>query len=515
MLETIWIAFAFFLGLLVRSIGLPPLIGYLAAGFAISASGGWLDIPAENGPILQYVSHLGVLLLLFSVGLKLRARTLLRPEVLASGTLHFAITCALFAPALYWTLEITPRTALLLAAALAFSSTVLTAKVLDSKRELRAFHGRTAVGILVVQDLLALLVISVAGGTLPSPWALLIFLIPLTRPFIYRLLNSSGHDELLILLGLLLALVVGGHGFELIGLSSELGALAFGALLANHPRATELSNALWGVKEVFLVGFFLQIGIGGLPDSQAVLFALTLVLVLALKGLLFFALLLIFKLRSRSAFLTSLSLTNYSEFGLIIASILLPAWLTPLALTVALSFVVSAPLNRIAHPLYERLASRLAPLERDTRHPDEQPISLGDTEILIMGMGRAGTAAYDHLADKQLRVLGMDSDPAKVTQNQLLGRNCVFADAEDQVFWQNLDLTRVKAAVLCMGDVEAKTIAARQLRHRGFSGYIISHTLYSDEASQIDSAGANQTYLTMNETGISLAEHVQDYLKTI
>ncbi|MDY0007984.1 MAG: cation:proton antiporter, partial [Spongiibacteraceae bacterium] len=113
MLETIWIAFAFFLGLLVRAIGLPPLIGYLAAGFAISASSGWLDIPAENGPILQYVSHLGVLLLLFSVGLKLRARTLLRPEVLGTGILHFAITCALLAPVLYWTLDITPRTALL------------------------------------------------------------------------------------------------------------------------------------------------------------------------------------------------------------------------------------------------------------------------------------------------------------------------------------------------------------------------------------------------------------------
>lgn len=135
----------------------------------------------------------------------------------------------------------------MLAVALAFSSTVLAAKVLDSKRELRAFHGRVAIGILIVQDLIALVVMAFANGETPSWWALLIFALPLLRPVFYRLLDMSGHDELLMLLGLLLALAVGGQGFESVGLSSELGALAFGALLANHPRATELSNSLWSV----------------------------------------------------------------------------------------------------------------------------------------------------------------------------------------------------------------------------------------------------------------------------
>jgi predicted Kef-type K+ transport protein len=152
----------------------------------------------------------------------------------------------------------------MLSVALTFSSTVLAAKILESRRELRAFHGRVAIGVLIVQDLIALVVMSLASGRAPSPWALLVFLLPLLRPLLYRLLDRSGHEELLVLLGLMLALVVGGEGFEAVGLSSELGALAFGVLLAKHPRANELSDSLWSVKEVFLVGFFLQIGIGGL-----------------------------------------------------------------------------------------------------------------------------------------------------------------------------------------------------------------------------------------------------------
>ena len=73
------------------------------------------------------------------------------------------------------------------------------------------------------------------------------------------------------------------------------------------------------------------------------------------------------------------SLTNYSEFGLIVASVALPEWLVPLAITVALSFVVSAPVNRLSHTVYERFSARLAPFESQRRHPDEQPISLGNT----------------------------------------------------------------------------------------------------------------------------------------
>src|SRR5690554_3277452 len=308
--EAIWISFAFGLGLLVKAVGLPPLIGYLAAGFLLSGLSATTGITIEATNALGHIAHLGVLLLLFTVGLKLKLKSIVRPEVIGGSLLHFVITCAMFAPGLYLLLDLSWKTALLLATALSVSSTVLAAKVLESKRELRAFHGRVAIGMLIMQDLRALVAMSIAAGKTPSEWALIVFGLPLLRPLLYRLLDASGHDELLVLLGLLLALVVGGLDFEAVGLSSELGALVFGAMLANHPRSQELTKSLWSVKEIFLVGFFLQIGIGGLPDTNAIIFAVVAALVLPIKGILFFFLMLLFRLRARSGFLTALALTN-------------------------------------------------------------------------------------------------------------------------------------------------------------------------------------------------------------
>ncbi|MBU2873371.1 cation:proton antiporter family protein [Marinobacter salexigens] len=508
--EAIWISLAFVLGLLIKSIGLPPLIGYLGAGFVLSAIAATPSIPLYPEPTaaLAHIAHLGVLLMLFTVGLKLKLRSVIRPEVIGGSLLHFGITCLVFAPGLYLLLDITWYVAFMLAVALSFSSTVLAAKVLENKRELRAFHGRVSIGILIMQDLIALLVMSLAAGQTPSGWALIVFGLPLLRPLLFKLLDASGHDELLVLLGMLLALVLGGLGFEAVGLSSELGALIFGAILANHPRSQELAKSLWSVKEIFLVGFFLQIGIGGLPDTDAIVFAIVAALVLPIKGILFFFLMLLFRLRARSGFLTSLALTNYSEFGLIVASIALPEWLVPLAITVALSFLISAPLNRLAHPLYERLSPRLVRFESQKRHPDELPISLGDTRILVMGMGRTGTAAYDWLQTTEARLMALDSDLAKVERHQAQGRNVVYADAEDNTFWEALHMPAVEAVVLAMSDIEAKLIAARMLRKLGFTGYIVAHTMFADEAERICEAGADNTYLTMSETGVALASHL-------
>lgn len=510
MLEALAISFAFGLGLLGRAMGLPPLVGYLAAGFALNAAGPALGLPKEASSVLSHIAHLGVLLLLFTVGLKLRVRSLIQPEVLGGGLAHFALICVLLAPLLHLLLDLPWNTALLLAVALAFSSTVLAAKTLEAKRELTAFHGRVAIGILIVQDLLALAVMTFTGGHAPSLWALVLLGLPLLRPALFRLLDRTGHDELLVLLGMLLALALGGALFEGVGLSGELGALVAGVLLSGHPRATELSNALWSLKEVFLVGFFLQIGMEGLPDWGALAFAALLCLLLPLKGLLFYLLLVVFRLRARNAFLAGLSLTSYSEFGLIVAAVALPEWLVPLALAVALSFVVAAPLNRFAHPLFERLEVRLQGLQRAERHPDEQLLTVGDAEVLVMGMGRVGTAAYDALREDGLRILGLDSDPARVQRHCERGRHVVYADAEDSSFWHGPDFGQVRSVVLCMSGTEAQTFAARQLRALGFDGLIIAHAMYDDVARAIEAAGADRTYLTMSEAGAGLANHLRE-----
>lgn len=508
MIEALWIALAFVLGLGVKQFGLPPLIGYLLAGFLLNIWGQYQPEVLTDRKVLEHLAHLGVLLLLFTVGLKLRLKNIVRPEVLGGSLIHLGLMALLFTPLFFLLASLAWADALVLAIALGFSSTVMAAKALESKRELRAFHGRVAIGILIMQDLAALALLSLGAGQTPTLFAFAVLALPLLTPLLNKLLNISGHDELLILLGLLLALVIGGEGFHSVGLSAELGALLLGALLANHSRAGELGKALWGLKEVFLVGFFLNIGLTGLPTWEALAWAGLLLLFLPLKTAAFFFILVRFKLRARSAFLAGLSLASYSEFGLIVAGLMLPEWVVPLALAVALSFILAAPLNRIAHGLYAHWEQRLKQFELDQRHPDEQPVTLGKAHILIMGMGQIGTSAYDFLRERQERIVGLDADPAKIERHRAAGRRVLYADGEDPGFWHGVNLEHVEAVILSMNDLEAKTIAARQLRALNYSGVIIAPCMYEDEAEAVTAAGADRAFLAWPEIGVGLAEHV-------
>lgn len=500
-----WLCFAFTLGLCMRVIGLPPLVGYLAAGFILSALG------HETNDILNHVSHAGVLLLLFSVGLKLRPRSIITREVLAGSLLHMLITVGFVYLILISFFNTSRELALIVGLALSFSSTVVAAKVLESKRELRAFHGRLAIGILIMQDLIAVVVLSVGSGAAPSPWAFVLIALFFIRPIIYRLLDASGHDELVILYGLLLAIVVGGYGFEYFGLSSELGAIILGVMLANHKKADHLSSSIWGLKEVLLVGFFLQIGLSGHPTLEMFQQAILINLLVPLKALLFFFIMVLFRLRARTSFLTSLTLATYSEFGLIVASTgarngwFNPEWLVLLALSVAISFAVAAPLNRYSHEIFARLEKWLNKLESSKRHPDDEPINIGSSQILIMGMGRVGKGAYDLLAQQQERVIGLDSDPVNVEQHRKQGRRVLYADAEDPGLWANLNLGGVHTVMLAMPEVAAKVFSTKQLRKIGFTGTITSTVVFDEEVKQLQAAGADFIYNYYNGIGSSFA----------
>ena len=503
---SLWLAFAYALGLIMRLLGLPPLVGYLLAGFVLSSQG------YESHALLEQVAHAGVLLLLFGVGLKLRLKSLFRIEVLAGSLLHMAMVTGILLLLLTQLASLSKQLAFLIAIALSFSSTVVAAKVLESKRELRAFHGRVAIGILIMQDLVAVVILSVANGSVPSLWALGLVGLVLLRPIFYRLLDLSGHGELIVLYGLLLALVIGGASFEYVGLSSELGALLLGVMLSGHKRAVELANALWSLKEVLLVGFFLQIGLSGHPTLVALENAVWLNGFLLIKALLFFFILLLFRLRARTAFLAGLSLASYREFGLIIANVAMrhgwlnEEWMIMLALTVALSFVIAAPLNRHAHELYARVEKWLRRFESEQRHPDDEPINLGQSHIVIMGMGRVGTGAYDQLVHHHHRVIGLDSDLGKVEFHLKQGRRVLYADAEDPGLWANLNLEGVHAVLLSMPEPEAKLLALRKLRQLNFTGTITATALFSEELELFKKAGADDVYNYYEGVGAGFAE---------
>jgi predicted Kef-type K+ transport protein len=508
----VWIAGALLLGLAVSRIGLPPLVGFLASGFVFAALG------MERTPMLEDLAHAGVLLLLFAVGLKLRIKTLLRYEVWGTALAHLAITGVLGVAILSSGWGLSPAVAFALAVAFGFSSTVLAAKVLEGNRELRAVHGRVAIGILIVQDVVAVALLAFMSLETPSPFALALLLLPLARPAIAWLLERCGHGELLVLFGAALA-IGGGEGFAALGLSAELGALLLGTMLADHKRSQELTTVLWGLKELFLVGFFLNVGFSGPPTWETLASALWLLLLLPAQGALFFLLLVGLGLRSRTSFLTAISLMTYSEFALIVVDIgvtnglLGTEWVVITALAVALSFIVAAPINAFVHDLYHWASPWLDRLERNTRHPDDEPISLGRAEILIVGMGRVGSGAYDYLRLQDENIVGIDSDPAKIESNVREGRRVAYADAEDPGFWQLLNIDRLRAIMLAVPDLQAKVSAARALRRRGYRGLLSATHLYPEERDPIIEAGCDVTYNYYTEAGVGFARHTYDTLR--
>jgi glutathione-regulated potassium-efflux system ancillary protein KefC len=507
-MELSLITTAYAAGLIASLCRLPPLVGYLAAGYALAYVG------VASSELVFRLADLGIELLLFTVGLKLQLASLVRREVLGVGGLHMLIvTVATGLGFLFLDKHITGG--LLLGASLAFASTVLAVKALEDNDELSALHGRIAVGILILQDIVAVGLLAIAGAERLTLWALTFLLLPLFRPLAFRLFEASRGDELKLLFGIGLALS-GGAGAKMVGISPDLGALLMGALLAGHPDSRALSDKLWGLKEAFLVAFFLEIGLAGIPTAEEFLIALKLLALLPIQCALFFFLFVLIGLRARTAFVTSLALTTYSEFALITAKaitgagLLTPEWRTVMGVAVALSLALAAPLNRFSHRIFGRIKGFLIKFERTGRHPDSTPTSIGSAQWLIVGMGRMGAAAYDQLVRQGHRVLGLDADPICIETHREQGRRVLYGDAEDRELWNTLHLTGLRGVILTMPELEARRAAVAHLRANGFDGLIGTISYHPREDSLLTQAGTDAIFHPSTETGERLALRMLD-----
>ena len=458
-MELQWIGVAFALGLIAKRLGQPPVIGFLAAGFVLEVSG------LRPDASLHELADIGVLLLLFTIGLKLDLREIARPHVWGVAVAHMGLSTLLagagLSLAIAWGVpllsELVSREAWSIAFALSFSSTIFAVKLLQDRDDLGAVYGRSAVGILVVQDIAAVTFVALSGTETPNLWALCLFLLLPLRPLLHRLISASGHGELLVLAGLAATLAAAAL-FKTVGIKADLGALAAGALLGGHPKSKELAKALFSFKDVFLVGFFLSVGLTGLPTWETLGIALVLLVVLPAKGLLFVGLSMALRLRARSSLLLGASLGQLSEFGLIVLSSLvaqgsLPnSWLVGFAIALAMSFAISSPVNAASFSLYRRIRHRLVALERPERIPDEEAVDASRAEILIFGMGRLGSATYDALVTCDHNVVAFDLDPEVVARQQSLNRPVYLGSATDADLWERLhiDRDRIRWVVLTM-----------------------------------------------------------------
>ena len=522
-LDAIWISVAFLGGLLARSFKLPPLIGFLVAGFTLNFAG------FTNGGIaLEAAANLGVMLLLFTIGLKLNIRSLLSKEVWLTTSIQMTIMTLVFGAVvfgigfsgLYFLSDIDLYAALVVGFALSFSSTVFAVKILEDRGEINSFHGKLVVGILVMQDIAAVIFLTFVGSNSLSVWLIALpFYLFVVRYLLLKLLSAVDHGELFTLFGFFAAFVVGAISFKFFGLKADLGALVMGAMLGGHERSKELSKHMMGYKDFFLVAFFLQIGLYGLPSWGSLFIALFITVFLLFKGGFFLYLFTRFNLRARTSWLASLSLSNYSEFGLIVAAIgvheglISSDWMVIIALALSFSFVIGSPLNSRAHKLFNIYQPRITLLNKHCDHPDDALRDLGEAEYLICGMGRIGHVVYHYLHGKYGdKVIGIDYDMDLVENFKSNNKTVFWGDATDSIFWQETKMKNIKMVFIAMSDHQSIINTANEIKRLDKNDFLIGSTSrFRDEFLELKEAGVDFVYNYYDRLGADFAEHFVMY----
>ena len=522
--DALWIVAALGFGLLARLVRVPPLVGFLLAGFALNALG------ASTTQFLEETADVGVTLLLFTIGLHLNVRVFTKLEVWGVAVAHVALFSIVVFVALLAgvalavgplaDLEIAGAAAL--AVALAFSSTVFAAKVLEAQGAQRSRHGRIAMGVLIIQDIVAVVLLAVLDAEKrPTAWALLLLALPLLRRPLLWLMRRCGHGELLLLFAVITAL--GGAAlFELVGLKGDLGALAFGLLLAGNIKSDELSGKIDNFKDLFLAGFFVSVGLTAPIELPSLLLGLSLLLLIPLKLAGFYGLFSAAKLRSRTALQASLELSSFSEFGLIVVATAVAAGIMPddmlavVAVAVAASLVIASPLAVNGDDIYVRWRAPLLKWQRKRRLPGDEDLHLEPVAVVVFGLGRLGTAALSSMeAEFPGRVLGVDVEPEVVEAKRAKGHHVVVGDATDPEFWARAKdlLTDLHWVLLAMSSHEANVATVESVRDSGYEGRIIATSRYADDAQELRAQGADTVFDVFSEAGAGFASELERRLR--
>jgi Trk K+ transport system NAD-binding subunit len=273
-------------------------------------------------------------------------------------------------------------------------------------------------------------------------------------------------------------------------------------------------------KDLMLVAFFVQIGLHGTPHALEIGLALLLLLLLPFQVAAYAAVLWAMRLRRRTSFLAALVLSNYSEFGIIVAvvgataGLLDEQWVVVISLAVAFSFGLSAIVNRRGVELATRLSRLLPPRDSDRLHPDDRLLDIGDADALVLGLGRVGAATYARLRDEYgLSVVGVEHDGTRVAALEDEGFQVVRADATDLEFWTRVQRAgRVKVAVLAMPFHNANLIALARLQAAGFTGKVAAVARYDDDVSELQRHGADAVFHLYGSAGFALADHAAEVL---
>ena len=219
-----------------------------------------------------------------------------------------------------------------------------------------------------------------------------------------------------------------------------------------------------------------------------------------------------FGLRARTGWLSGLALFNYSEFGLIVAAIavqngvLTDDWVTTLALAMSFSFFLATPVNRQAHELYRRYSGTARAL-REARAPPDRAgrQASADATTVVLGMGRVGRAAFDHLREAgHERIIGVEENFARAQELAADGRPCIHGDAADRDFWDRTGLGRCKLIMLSLTNHRENLRVVQLARELGYPHTLAVASRFPDHRAELEALGCVSYYL-YQDTGRDFA----------
>ena len=492
------------LALLARRIGQPLILGYIVGGALLGPQLG-LGI-VRDAQAIDLIAEIGLILLLFIVGLEINVREIARAgrAIVVSGLLQFPLCVALAWPIVGGIAAATggPLDRLYLAVGLGLSSTLVVVKLLSDKFELSTFGGRVTLGILVFQDLWAIVFLAIQPnlGAL-SPAALLrstaagvglvgaaVVMSRHVLPSLFRFIARS--PELMLVASMAWCFLVAGTAGRL-GLSTAMGALVAGLVIAAFPYATEVIGRLSGVRDFFITLFFVALGLKiPYPSVRVLAVALALTVFVAASRLITVVpLLKLLGLDTRTSAVVAINLCQVSEFSLVIIAIgaglghIGGAAEALVLYTLLLTAVVSTYAITYNHELASGLARLLERIGlaawRTRRAPGASEPAPGASEpaqparpahqIFLLGVAREGMALLEHL-DRESPglkeyIVAVDFNPDTLERLIGLGFECHYGDIANAETLRHAGLERATVVVSSISDWMLKgTSNARVLR---------------------------------------------------
>lgn len=424
----------------------PLILGYILAGFLIGPQGLQL-IP--NRDEVTLISELGLAFLLFIVGLEIDVKKFLRlgaPTAII-GTAQ-VLLCTVFGYVTAQALGYHGLTAVYLAVALAFSSTMIVVKLLSDRNELDTLPGRVSLGILLVQDVLAIFVLA-GQGNIDNPnlgavgvsivlglgLVLVSFLgSRFLLPIAFR--HVARNPELVLVLSISWCFIMCWLALEA-QFSIAMGALIAGVSISTFPYSHDVITKIRSLRDFFVTLFFVALGMQIiLSTSGLIVVGLMLsAMIILSRFLTIFPLAYFLKLGSRVGLLSSLALSQSSEFSLVIVTLGLgyghisQEIVSLVAVTLVVTSTVSTYLIQASHriarntlPLLERIGLK------SSHHQDEQAIDSAEDAIVLLGCHRLGSSLVYTLAETNESVRVLDFNPEVLTNLKARGVPATYVD---------------------------------------------------------------------------------------